>query len=241
MISLDEAVTARLESHGERFEVLIDPDAALAIKRGEFEGDLEDVIAAEDVFENASRGDRPPENALEEVFGTTDPMEIIPEVVKRGEIQITAEQRKEMQEQKRRQLVNQIARNAVNPQMDDAPHPPDRIESALEEAGFRVDPMETVESQVDEALDALRPVIPIRFDEVTVAVQLPPDYAGSGQAKVREFGDLEREEWQNDGSWVGVVEFPAGMQNDFYDLVNEVSSGTAETRIIRDEDELNRR
>ena len=27
MISLDEAVTARLESHGERFEVLIDPDA----------------------------------------------------------------------------------------------------------------------------------------------------------------------------------------------------------------------
>ena len=41
MISLDEAVTARLESHGERFEVLVDPDAALAIKRDEFDGDLE--------------------------------------------------------------------------------------------------------------------------------------------------------------------------------------------------------
>jgi len=241
MISLDEAVTARLESHGERFEVLVDPDAALAIKRGEFDGDLEDVIAAEDVFENASRGDRPPENALEEVFGTTDPMEIIPEVIKRGEIQITAEQRREMQEQKRKQLIQRITRNAVNPQMDDAPHPPDRIESALEETDFRVDPMEPVENQVDEALEALRPVIPIRFDEVTIAVQLPPDYAGSGQAKVREFGDLKREEWQNDGSWVGVVQFPAGLQNDFYDLANEVSSGNAETRIIQDEDDINRR
>jgi ribosome maturation protein SDO1 len=241
MISLDEAVTARLESHGQRFEVLVDPDAALTMKRGEFEGDLEDVIAAEDVFEDASRGDRPPEDALEEVFGTTDPLAVIPEVVERGEIQITAEQRREMQEQKHKGVVNQIARNAVNPQMDDAPHPPERIESALEETDFRVDPMETVESQVDDALDALKPVIPIRFDTVKVAVQLPPDYAGSGQAQIREFGDLESEEWQSDGSWIGVIQFPAGMQNEFYDLVNEVSSGEAETRILKEEDDIETR
>ncbi|WP_416839542.1 ribosome assembly factor SBDS [Haloferax sp. DFSO52] len=238
MISLDEAVTARLESHGARFEVLIDPDAALAMKRGEFDGDLEDVIAAEDVFEDASRGDRPAESDLEKVFGTTDPMQIIPEVVKKGEIQITAEQRREMQEQKRKSLINRIARNAVNPQMNDSPHPPERIERALEEAGFKIDPMEPVESQVDDALEALRPVLPIKFAEVTIAVQLPAEYAGSGQAQIRSYGDLEREEWQNDGSWVGVITFPAGMQNDFYDKVNNITSGTAETRIVKDEDDL---
>ena len=241
MISLDEAVTARLESHGERFEVLVDPDAALAIKRGEFEGDIEDVIAAEDVFEDAATGDRPPETALEDVFETTDPLEIIPEVIERGEIQITAEQRREMQAQKHRQLVNQIARNAVNPQMDNAPHPPERIESALEETDFRIDPMEPVESQVDDALDALRPVIPIRFDTITVATQLPPEYAGSGQAQIREFADLQEEEWQADGSWIGVVEFPAGLQNEFYNLVNEVTSGEAETQIIEDKDDISTR
>ena len=241
MISLDEAVTARLESHGQRFEVLVDPDAALAIKREEFDGDLEDVIAAEDVFEDASSGDRPPETALEDVFETTDPLEIIPEVIRRGEIQITAEQRREMQEQKHNQLVTEIARNAVNPQMDDAPHPPERIERALEEAGFKIDPMEPVGSQVDDALDALRPVIPIRFDEVVMAAQIPADYAGSAQAQIRQFGDLEREEWQSDGSWVGVLRFPAGLQNDFYDLVNEQTSGEAETRIIKDEDEIGTR
>lgn len=236
MISLDDAVTARLESHGTRFEVLVDPDAALAIKRGEFEGDIEDVIAAEDVFEDASRGDRPAEEDLETVFGTTDPLAIIPEVIERGEIQITAEQRREMQEQKRRNLINRIARNAINPQMNDAPHPPDRIESALEEAGFRVDPMDPVETQVDDAVDALRPIIPIRFEEITVAVRIPPEYAGKGQARVREFGTLESEEWQGDGSWIGVIEFPAGMQDDFYSLVNEVSQGEAETRIVDDSD-----
>ena len=241
MISLDEAVTARLESHGQRFEVLVDPDAALAIKRGEFDEDLEDVIAAEDVFEDASSGDRPPETALEEVFETTDPLEIIPEVIRRGEIQITAEQRREMQDRKHNQLVNKIARNAVNPQMDDAPHPPERIERALEEAGFRIDPMEPVENQVDDALDDLRPVIPIRFDEVVMAVQVPAEYAGSAQAQIRQFGDLESEEWQSDGSWVGVLRFPAGLRNDFYDVVNEHTSGEAETRVVKDEDEIGTR
>ena len=241
MISLDEAVTAQLESHGARFEVLVDPDAALAIKRGEFDGDLEDVIAAEDVFEDASRGDRPAEADLEKAFETTDPLAIIPEVIRRGEIQITAEQRRDMQEQKHKQLVDRIARNAINPQMDDAPHPPDRIENALEEAGFQVDPMDPVESQVDDALEALRPVIPIRFEEVTVAVQIPPEYAGSAQAKIRQYGDLEEEEWQADGSWIGVVTFPAGLQNDFYDLVNEETSGEAETRIVKDKDDLRTR
>ncbi len=150
-------------------------------------------------------------------------------------------ERREMQEQKRKQLINTIARNAVNPQMDDAPHPPERIERALEEAGFRIDPMEPVSEQVDEALEDLRPVIPIRFDEVTMAVQLPADYAGSGQAEVRQYGELEREEWQSDGSWVGVVTFPAGLQNDFYDMVNELTSGTAETQVIKDENDIKTR
>jgi ribosome maturation protein SDO1 len=241
MIPVDEAVVARLESHGQQFEVLVEPDAALAIRRSEFEGDLEDVIAAEDVFEDASRGDRPPETALEEVFGTTDSLVIIPQVITEGEIQITAEQRKEMIAQKHRQLVDLIARNAINPQMDDAPHPPDRIERALEQTDFRIDPMHPVEQQVDEALDLLRPVIPIRFDEVTVAVRIPAEHAGAAQARVREYAGLDTEEWQADGSWVGVTTFPAGLQTEFYELVNEWTQGTAETKIIKDSDELSTR
>jgi ribosome maturation protein SDO1 len=74
-----------------------------------------------------------------------------------------------------------------------------------------------------------------------MAVRLPAEHAGSGQAQMREFGDLQREEWQNDGSWVGVLKFPAGLQNEFYDLANEVSSGEADTRVVKDEDEIGTR
>jgi len=235
MIPLDEAVTARLESHGQRFEALVEPDAALEISRDEFDGDLTEIIAAEDVFEDGSSGDRPPEESLEEVFGTTDPLEVIPEVIKCGEIQITAEQRREMQEEKRRRVINTIARNAINPQENDTPHPPERVERALGETDFRVDPMVPAEEQVDEAVDALRPVIPIRFEQVKVATRIPAEYAGKAQGKLRDFGKLEDEEWQSDGSWIAVVEFPAGMQNDYYDLVNRLTEGEAETTIVDDE------
>ncbi len=234
MISLDEAVVARLESHGERFEVLIDPDAALSIKRDEFEGKLEDVIAVEDVFEDASRGDRPPEDALEEVFGTTDPLEIIPEVVKKGEIQITAEQRREMQEEKRKQIINEISKNAIDPQKN-TPHPPDRIERALEEADFEVDPMKTVEEQVDDAVKVLRPIIPIHFEKLKVATKIPAEYSGRAQSELRRF-EVVDEEWQDDGSWIAIAEFPAGMKNEFYELVNEITEGNGETTIVEEGD-----
>lgn len=34
MVRLDDAVPARLKAHGTTFEVLVDPDGALALKRG---------------------------------------------------------------------------------------------------------------------------------------------------------------------------------------------------------------
>ncbi|MFL2520807.1 MAG: ribosome assembly factor SBDS [Halobacteriales archaeon] len=233
MISLDKAVIARLEKSGSRFEVLVDPDAALLISSGDFDGNIEDVIAADDVFEDVSRGDRPAEENLIKVFNTTDPLLIIPEVIRLGDIQITAEQRREMQAQKHRQLITIITRNAINPQMNNAPHPPARIEAALDQAGFRVDPLKPVENQVGDALDALRPLIPIRFEEISIAVRFSSTHAGKAQAQIRAFGTLEKEEWQNDGSWIGVVRFPAGMQDEFYNLANGLSQGEAETRIIK--------
>ena len=234
MISLDKAVIARLEKSGSRFEVLVDPAAALLISSGNFDGNIEDVIAAQDVFEDASRGDRPAEEELKKVFNTTDPLSIIPEVIRLGDIQITAKQRREMQEQKHRKLITIITRNAINPQMNNAPHPPARIEAALEQAGFHVDPLKPAENQVGDALDALRPLIPIRFEEISIAVRFPSSYAGKAQAQIRAFGTLEKEEWQNDGSWIGVVRFPAGMQDEFYNLANGLSQGEAETRIVKD-------
>jgi ribosome maturation protein SDO1 len=231
MVTLEEAVTARLKTHGTVFEVLVDPDGALFYRQGD-EVDVETILAVEDVFENASRGDRSSEEDLVRAFETTDVLTIAAKIIKKGEIQLTAEQRKRIIENKRRQVVSVIAQNAINPQTG-TPHPPTRIERAMEEARVNIDPTKSVEEMVNVTMKAIRPIIPIRFEEVDVAVKIPPAYAPKAYGEIATFGKLQKEQWQNDGSWIGVVRIPAGLQNEFYGLVNRLSKGDAETKLLK--------
>ncbi|MCR3883504.1 ribosome assembly factor SBDS [Methanotrichaceae archaeon M04Ac] len=231
MVTLEEAVTARLKTHGAVFEVLVDPEGAMSFRQGD-KVEVEKILAAEDVFENASRGDRSSEEDLLGAFETTDVLAIAAKIIKKGEIQLTAEQRKRIIENKRRQVVHLIAMNAINPQTG-TPHPPARIERAMEEAHVHVDPTKSVEEMVNITMKAIRPLIPIRFEEVDVAVKIPPAYAPKAYGEVATFGKLQREQWQNDGSWIGVVRIPAGLQNEFYSLVNRLSKGDAETKLLK--------
>jgi ribosome maturation protein SDO1 len=231
MVTLEEAVTARLRTHGTVFEVLVDPEGALSYRQGD-EVDVENILAVEDVFENASRGDRSAEEDLVRTFETTDVVAIAAKIIKKGEIQLTAEQRKRIIENKRRQVVSVIAQNAINPQTG-TPHPPTRIERAMEEARVNIDPTKSVEEMVNVTMKAIRPLIPIRFEEVDVAVKIPPAYAPKAYGEIATFGKLQKEQWQNDGSWIGVVRLPAGLQNEFYSLVNRLSKGDAETKLLK--------
>jgi len=231
MVRLEDAVPARLKTHGATFEVLVDPDGALALRRGE-DVKIEDILAVEDVFENASRGDRSAEDDLIKAFETTDVVTIAEKIIRKGEISLTAEQRKQIIENKRRQVVEIIARNAINPQTK-APHPPARIDQAIKEAKVNIDPAKSTDELVNIAMKAIRPLIPIRFEEVEVAVKIPPAYAPKAYGEIAAFGKVTREAWQNNGAWIGVVKIPAGMQTDFYSLVNRVSKGEAETKLLK--------
>ena len=231
MISLDNAVVARLESHGERFELLVDPDLAAELRHGN-SLPIEDVVAALDIFENASQGERASEVVLLKVFGTTAFEEIALQIIRKGEIHLTAEQRKEKIAEKRRHIITFIARNAINPQTG-LPHPPQRIEMALEETKINVDPFKGLEEQVKTAMKALRPIIPIRFEELRLAIKIPPDYASRAYGEIRTAATIEKDEWQSDGSWICVIRIPAGTQNDIYDLINKVSKGDAEVKILK--------
>jgi ribosome maturation protein SDO1 len=231
MVRLEDAVPARLKTHGTTFEVLVDPDGAMALRRGD-SVNIEDILAVEDIFENASRGDRSPEEDLIKAFETTDVLTIAKKVVKKGEISLTAEQRKQIIENKRRQVIEIIARNAINPQTK-TPHPPSRIEQAIREAKVNIDPSKSADELVTIAMKAIRPLIPIRFEEVEVAVKIPAAYAPKAYGEIAAFGKVIREAWQNNGSWIGVVKIPAGMQTDFYSLANRLTKGEAETKLLK--------
>lgn len=229
MISLDKAVIARFQ-HGQlNFEILVDPENAYKVKRGE-NVPLDNVVAARDVFSDSKKGLRASEADLNRVFGTNNFDKVAVKIIREGEIQLTTEQKKRMQEEKCKQLVAMIAKNAVDPRTH-VPHPPVRIEKALEEARIHIDPFKSAQEQMESALKAIKTILPIKFETVRIAIKIPAENAPRVYGFVKEH-KMVKEEWGSDGALLAMVEIPAGMQGDFFDKLNKLTSGNNETKII---------
>jgi ribosome maturation protein SDO1 len=234
MVNLEDAVIARLESYGERFEILVDPDMASEFRKGSNESgiEIESVLAVEEIFKDAKKGDKASEESMQKVFQSIDHLEVAAAILQKGQIQLTAQQRREMLEEKHKRVVNKIARESINPQTG-LPHPARRIEKAMEEAKVHIDPFKSVDEQVPIVLKAIRVKIPIRFEKVNMAIKLPGEAAGSAYTIISKFGKIRKEEWQQDGSWIAVVEIPGGLQESFHMKLSELTGGEAEVRAIK--------
>ena len=231
MVSLENAVIARLHKGADRFEVLVDPHEAEHIIEGKTENILS-ALAIDAVFSDSKKGTHAPIESLQKHFNTTDISTIAQEIIQKGEIQLTTEQRREMQDKKKKRIVDLIVKNAMDPKTK-MPHPRTRIELALEEAKVHIDPFKSVNQQMKTILETLRPLLPISMEQARISVKIPPEHVGKAYGAVRSFGTLEREEWQSDGTWIGIVKLPAGMQTDFYDRLNTLTKGNVETRILK--------
>lgn len=230
MVSLDDAVIARLKTHEEVFEILVDPDLALKYTEG---GDVNfnELLAINTIFKDARAGDKASEQSMKKVFGASEFKDIIDRILKKGEVHLTTEQRKRMMEDKKKQIISLIARNAINPQTN-TPHPPTRIERAMDEAKFSVIMSKSAKEQVEAALKAIRPIIPIKFATIEIAVKIPAQYAGSCYAILKEFGEVRKEEWSG-GDLICLMETPAGLQDEFYSRLNNLTHGEVKIKILR--------
>lgn len=237
MVTLDEAVTAKLDKGGLELSILVDPEIALHFKeeKGNIKLDLDDLLAVEGIFVGQARdGDKASDEEMMKAFGTTDVTEAVKQILLKGDLQLTTDQRRAMVERKKRLIIEYIARNAINPQTK-APHPPMRIETAMDEARIHLDPFKSVDKQVEAVLKAIRPLIPIRIETVQIAVKFPPNHAGKATSALRGWGEVKQQAWQADGSFICVVEIPGGLQTDFFNELNKRTHGDVETRMIKTE------
>jgi ribosome maturation protein SDO1 len=231
LVSLDDAVIARLKKGEEHFEILVDPYVAADLIDGN-EIEINQCLAIDSIFKDAKMGTHASEESLKKNFNTENIEEIAKQIILKGDIQLTTEQRHKMKENKKNRIVEKIVKNAMDPKTK-TPHPRQRIELAMEEAGVNIDPFKPVRDQIKTIIDLLKPLIPLSFDKIRISVKIPPEYVGKAYGIARNYGVLEREDWQSDGSWLGIVKIPAGMQNDFYDKLNDMTKGNVSTKILK--------
>ena len=221
MVSLDDAVLARLEKSGKRFEVLADPDLVEKWKSNNSSVELDDLLAMDEVFHDARGGERVPDELKLEVFGSIDIQEIIKVIFDKGSIQLTTAQRKARVEVMRQKIIHAIHSDAIDPRSK-SPHPRTRIELALEESRYSVDPFKPVDKQIEEAVNKLKPLIPLSFELIQLAFKIPSSGYGKASQILRKY--QRKEEWLSDGSWVCIAELPAGRKGDLISSVMKVSS-----------------
>lgn len=221
---------ARLKKGGHTFELSIDPNKALAFRKGEIE-DFREAVLAEHVFADAHKGQLAAEAEMEEVFKTSNFAEVATAILKQGEIQTTAEHRADVREQRQRKLVSMISRQAMDPKTK-LPHPPTRIEAALEEAKFHLVDHKSVEEQFEEAIHKLRPILPITIERAKLAVTIPAEHAARVYGYLKTAGKLLQESWEGNGNFKGKLELPAGLQQEVIDKLNAETHGQVHIDIL---------
>lgn len=231
MVKVEDSLVARYETRGHKFEILIDQKLVDLIKSGK-DVDVREYMAIDTVFKDHAKGDRASEESLKEAFGTTDLNTIVKEIIKKGQVQLTTEQRRKMTEERKRQIIEIIARESLNPQTG-APHPPQRIEKAMEEAKVRVDPFKSAEEQVQEVLKSIKVLLPIKFEHIKLQIKIPGSDYGKLYSELTRMGELRSEDWGNDGTYTMVIEIPAGIQDQVFDIVNKKTKGNAQVKILK--------
>ena len=211
MVSLDDAVLARLEKGGKRYEALVDPDLVEQWKEDPSNIELDDFMAMDEIFHDARGGERPTEDALQNTFQTLDVETILNIILEKGSIQLTTAQRKARVENMRQQIIHHIHSQAIDPKSK-SPHPRTRIELALEESKYSSTSFKRLEDQVKDAIAKLKPLIPLSFESIRLAFRIPGSAYGSVSQLLRTY--QRKEGWLENGDWACVVEIPAGMKGD---------------------------
>jgi len=224
-----DAITVQYKD-GKQFEILVDPDLAKEVKMEGKDHDIQRLLFVQEVFEDAGEGERASADELEDEFGTRQLMEAAEKIFEKGKMQLTTDQKAEIRQEKWKQLVNMIARRAQDPKTGN-PHPPQRVENALDEAGFHVNWDSNVEEEFDEAIEILRPIIPISLDEKTVALRIPVDNAGQAYDRIQQVAEIEEEEWGNN-YFTARLTLPAGVLSELMEELQDMTSGQTEMREV---------
>lgn len=224
----DRFIVARLTMEGDKFELIVKPDPALDYKLGK-KVDISSVLVSDDIYSDAQKGSRASSEKMMKHFKTSDSAEVAKQILVRGELNLTTDQRRKMVEEKKKQIVQFINKSFVDPKTH-LPHPIVRIEAALEESRVVIDPFKNADDQTKAAVDALRKILPLKSETSKLTVTVPPQFAAQSYSVLKSMGDLKGEEWLADGSLRAVLEMNASLKGQFLDRLGSATKGSAQVK-----------
>ena len=227
----EKVTVVRYTFSGDKFELLVKPDSAFDYKLGKIT-EISKILVSDEIYTDSSKGNRATNEKLMQVFKTNDPAKIAEIIMKKGELNLTTEQRKKMTLEKRKQWVTFIAKTYVDPRSH-LPHPPLRIEQALDDGRVSIDPFKNAEEQVKDIVEKLRPIIPLKSENIILEISVPAQFVAQSYTVLKSTGTLKKEDWQPNGSLKAILEIPAAARPNVIDRLGAITKGTATVEVSK--------
>ena len=224
-----DATVVKFSFEGEKFEILVKPDPALDYKLGK-KKDLSSILVSDEIYTDSSKGKKASTEKLLKAFKTDDATIIAEKILQKGDLNLTTDQRRKMIEQKRKQIVEFVAKTYVDPRSH-LPHPPLRIEQAMKDAKVSVDPQKNVDEQVKDIVEKLRLIIPLKSENLDLEIIIPAQYAAKSYSVLKSTGTLKKEDWLTNGSLKAILEIPAAARPNVIDRLGSITKGTATVEV----------
>jgi len=227
---------ARLKKIGKEFEIVLDDvEKAISLREklksmsdAEIIEALNQIIPSQFIFFDEKKGLKASNADLQEAFGTLDFYKVAKEILMNGEIVLPTEYRNKLKEEKRKQIVAWLSRNAIDPRTRSL-HTYERIETAMKEAGIKIDEFKPVDIQIPSIVHQLNRVLPIKIENRKIEIIVPATFVGKVYGLIAKY-EKAKEEWLDDGSLKALLILPSALLPDFYDKLNKATHGTALTK-----------
>jgi ribosome maturation protein SDO1 len=222
----DKFTIVRYSAGNDKFEILVKPDPALEYKLGK-KMDISNIMISDEIYSDANKGTRCSSDKLMKHFKTTDQLEIAKQIMDKGDLNLNTDQRRKMIEEKKRQIVEYINKNFVDPKSH-MPHPVSRINAVLDEARVAIDPFKRLDDQLKNIIEALRKIIPLKSEILELTVTVPAQFSGQSFSVFKTIGEIKSEQWLSDGSLQVILSINAGMKSSFLDRIGTATKGSAQ-------------
>lgn len=219
---------ARLKTHGQNFEVVIDPDNAVKFRHGE--GGIREALKAEHIYKDAIKGELANEHNMSKIFNTTDALRIAERIIKEGSIQVNDEYKDKLKSENKKRIIEVIMKNAADANTG-MPITATRISNAFHEAKVHIDIFKRAEEQIDEVVNKLRPVLPLTFEKKILDIRIPSNNAAKLYGFVNSNSKILDQAWLSDGSWSCKAELSAGMVSGLLDELKSKTHGDVEVKV----------
>lgn len=220
---------ARLRSGKLIFETIVDLENALKLKKGN-PVSINEVIRDTAIYLDQKKGMRAGSMELKNIFDTDNFQKVVEQIVKKGDLEVTQEFRDAALEKRKKQVIDFLAKNAVDSRTG-RPFPPNMLENAVRESGVKIE-NQPVEKQIKQIIEKLITVIPIKFETKKIRIRTPAVYTGKVYGLIQDY--KEKEEWLSNGDLKVVLNIPIGLQMDFYDKLNSITHGSAMTEEVKE-------